>query len=109
MRTLTPADVTISVITEPCTESAYGQLGGCATKNQIANLLGRARYNEWKWCDVEVRVEWNGLAGSDFLGCCSYKNKEQFCQPGGYYDDMLDAAMDELREQVATIYNAIAE
>jgi hypothetical protein len=96
MKTLAISDVTISVLTSPCTESAYGQLGDCMSKKQIDNLLGRARSNKWEWCDVEVRAEWHSLAASDYLGCCSYKNQKEFCQPGGYYDDMVQAVLDDL-------------
>ena len=56
--------------------------------------------NEWAWCTVEVRASFRGLTASDFLGCCSYASEEQFREPGGYFDDMVSQATEELAKQV---------
>lgn len=60
-----------------------------------------ARGNQWAWCSTSVIAKWtdpegNEFEGSDHLGGCSYKSKQDFMQPGGYYDDMKHGAYDEL-------------
>ena len=52
--------------------------------------------NPWAWCTVEVRGMWKSLSASDFLGCCSYASEENFCEPGGYFDDMKNEVLNEL-------------
>ena len=43
----------------------------------------------WAWCCVEVRATTaDGWTKSEFLGCCSYKDEEDF-RKGGYFDDMV--------------------
>lgn len=49
-----------------------------------------------RWTDSEER-DYFGLA---YLGCCSYKSREDFMEPGGYWDDMKSEAYDELIKQV---------
>lgn len=73
----------------------------------IRNQLRRG--NQWAWCSVKVTARWKGYEGHDYLGGCSYKSKDDFCQPGGYYDDMKDEALAELNKQLASAYTAVAE
>lgn len=56
--------------------------------------------NEWAWCCVKVTAEWNGFEGKDYLGGCSYASEDDFKQPGGYYDDMKQQALDDLYRTV---------
>jgi len=56
--------------------------------------------NDWAWCCVKVSAKWEGFEGTDFLGCCSYESEEQFKQPGGYYEDMLKVALDDLNAEI---------
>jgi hypothetical protein len=51
--------------------------------------------NEWAWCMVKVTAEYDCKEGKDYLGACSYENKENFIK-GGYYDDMVDSAIEDL-------------
>ncbi len=66
--------------------------------------------NEWAWCGVEVRATLPGtvLSGSDFLGCCSFTDKEDFCT-SGCYDDMKAEAYDRLIIEVERVERAIAQ
>lgn len=74
-----------------------------------AEIRRDMEWNDWAWCSVEVTCTIPGYdaEGSDYLGGCSYKSKEDFCQPGGYYDDMcasarealIDALVDEIVEE----------
>jgi hypothetical protein len=55
----------------------------------------------WAWASVNVRAIWRGFQGNDYLGGCSYKNEDDFTQPGGYYDDMKEEALADLKRNVA--------
>jgi hypothetical protein len=50
--------------------------------------------NVWGWCATHVIAKWTDpetdedYEGDDWLGGCSYHSREDFMQPGGYYDDM---------------------
>lgn len=59
--------------------------------------------NEWAWCQVKVEAFWNGLRGVDYLGACSYASEADFKAQGGYYDDMVSAALDQVEEQARGI------
>lgn len=59
--------------------------------------------NEWAWCTVRVTGKWEGLKAVDYLGGCSYKSQEDFCAPGGYYDDMRATVLAELQEHAENI------
>jgi len=65
------------------------------------------RYNEWAWCCAKVVVYWKGFRASDTLGCCSYKSEEDFKQPGGYYDDMVNTAIERLNDSLANMHKEL--
>ena len=48
------------------------------------------RGDVWAWADVTVacRVPGWQLVGHAYLGGCSYADREDFCAPGGYCDDL---------------------
>ena len=56
----------------------------------------------WEWCDVKVEVTFNGVfEGEAFLGACSYVNFQDF-KEGGYYEDLLDEAFDDLERRLTS-------
>ena len=68
----------------------------------------------WAWALVrgEGRFKVDGasarggstsIEANDYLGACSYADKEDFCQPGGYFDDMKLAVLAELQTAVNAI------
>lgn len=61
--------------------------------------------NEWAWCSAHVTVRYAGMRGDDWLGGCSYKSQEDFMQPNGYYDSMIDEAVDDLAKQIEKIFD----
>lgn len=61
-----------------------------------------AQSNEWAWCVVEVRAEWNDLTGSDFLGGCSYASEKDF-RENGSFADMKSQALADLVAKVAKV------
>lgn len=57
--------------------------------------------NEWAWCCVELRGEFEGLTASDYLGCCSYNESEKdFRSHSGYFEDMEVNVLSDLQGQL---------
>lgn len=75
------------------------------TDRQIADNIREqlANGNDWAWCIVRVRAEYKGLRADSYLGGCSYKSREDFMLPGGYYDDMRAEVIADLSAQIETI------
>lgn len=59
--------------------------------------------NEWAWFCAEVRATYAGYVGRDTLGGCSYLSEADFRRPGGYYDDMVTAAIDDLATTIESM------
>ena len=73
------------------------------------NILCRVQQGDvWAWATVTVTVDWEGQQASDHLGCCSYADEADFQQPGGYFDDMVDTALDTLNERLDRLYGRLA-
>lgn len=64
--------------------------------------------NLWAWCCVKVTARWKSFTGTDYLGCCSYDNEEDFKQ-GGYYEDMKVEALADLQKSISEIYDDLQE
>ncbi len=103
MSYLTKADIAprnISIDMEPEVDIAPDFDSGepdfdAAASREIRERL--ARGDDWAWCEVQVRVTWRGFKGeSSWLGGCSYASEQDFREPGGYFDDLLDEAIDDL-------------
>lgn len=58
------------------------------------------RDDVWAWCQVEVTATYAGVTGVAYLGACSYEDKRDFIDSGGYYEDMV-------REAIADLASAI--
>lgn len=72
------------------------------------DIIERLGYTVWAWASVRVRASYRGLHGDDYLGCCSYDSEADFTQPGGYYDDMRETALDRLVEAVVDVGKDVA-
>lgn len=74
-----------------------------AAEDAIRDKLAAGQ--EWAWCDVEVRVEVQdgALVGSDFLGCCSYDDLQDFTREGGYFHDLKVNALTELKMKARSL------
>lgn len=66
-------------------------------EDEILERLSRG--DVWAWCTVVIECTCDkcGATGRDSLGCCSYADEKDFSQ-SGYYADMCDAALAEMRE-----------
>ena len=111
MRKLTMDEVEFTLSCEPEQESIEGNCSAVdeevdrETAEWIYDQLDNG--NEWAWCQVEVVAHWKEWSGSSYLGCCSYRSEEEFCQPGGYHDDLKHEALERLNEQVERVAHTI--
>lgn len=70
-----------------------------ACEDAIIDRLTRG--DVWAWCCVRVKLTFgNFTAYSDWLGCCSYRDRGEYESPGGYYDDQVDEALRDLAGQL---------
>lgn len=113
LRELTLEDVEIAIDTGvewlPIRGNAVNT-GNALEDHQIENeLIERLNIGDkWAWCHVTVTAHWNGFEGEDHLGACSYDNEEGF-RRGGYYDDMVQNAIDCLNRRVGRKYAKLSE
>jgi hypothetical protein len=63
----------------------------------------------WAWAQVTVTAQFGPLEGHDYLGGCCYKDEEDFKQPGGYWEDMKQRAIDDLQAQADELAELICE
>lgn len=49
----------------------------------------------WGWCCVRVGVLGGKKEGVSYLGNCSYKNAQDFIKNSGYFEMMVDEAIDD--------------
>jgi hypothetical protein len=61
------------------------------------------RGDVWAWASVKVVAECEGFEGCDYLGGCCYKDAKDFATEDGYYPQMKDAALEDLKATLATI------
>ena len=84
-------------------------------ENEIIERLDSGDIYAWFDAKVTVSIEVNGITfeGYDILGACSYTFLTQFLESSGYYDDMvqtaLDNALSELREYVEAFHGTLNE
>lgn len=110
----------VSVSIEPEHEDVRGNFASgdpAYDREDEEAILARLRKGEdWAWCCVKVTVSCGELSESEYLGCCSYADEEDFRTNSGYFDDMvreckdrliagaravLEAARDDLADKVA--------
>ena len=82
--------------------SAVGVIEDQEAENWVYAELHQG--NLWAWCvvTVEASVQKDGVkfAGKEYLGGCSYENKQAFMVEGGYYPDMRDEARAALQGEL---------
>lgn len=65
--------------------------------------------NPWAWTCIRVRAEFLGHSGEDYLGACSYESRADFQRTSGYYDDMLQSALDQVAHALILDRGTLAE
>jgi hypothetical protein len=109
LRKLTRDDVTINLEVDYDDTPVRGNLV-CSDEpeldkrdeDEVFRRLGRG--DVWAWALVKVTAKWNGFRAVTYLGGCTYDNEEQFMESGGYYEDMIDEALEDLNAQVQESY-----
>ena len=102
----------IGQVVDPETEIAFDRVEDCETcdgsgiitvdldAEMVAEICEASQWNEWAWCCAKVTARYGSFEGTDYLGGCSYKSAADFMTPGGYYADMVAAALDDLKLSV---------
>lgn len=87
-----------------------------AEKSTVRKIQRQHREGDlWAWFDCRVEVEFfdrdmaiadlEPFTADEFLGCCNYRSLEDFTTPNdGYFADMLQTALTEIRERLAAEY-----
>ena len=109
---LVQEEVTIRLEAEPEWVPVAGNAiasGDDAFDRQIEDeILARLEQGDiWAWAAVTVTVSWGPFSASDHLGCCSYAAEGDFRQSGGYFDDMVDQALEELNTIILDAYRQL--
>ena len=74
----------------------------------VHEILMRLHQDDvWAWATVAVSVSWNGQEATEYLGCCSYDDEEAF-QQCGYFADMIDAALNQLNQDLQSLYQRLS-
>ena len=55
--------------------------------------------NLWAWCQVTVSTAHYGITYREYLGGCSYENREGF-ETGGYFEDMQSEILDRINADI---------
>ena len=67
-------------------------------------LLRRIEQGDILWFTAKVSASKLGIElGTEYLGGCCYESVDQFIQPGGYFTDMVAAAIKEARRTLARL------
>jgi hypothetical protein len=68
-------------------------------------ILQDLENNPWAWCCIQVKASIGEFEASSSLGCCNYCDAEDFKNNSGYYQDMEEEAISNLK---ATLESAKA-
>jgi len=109
IRPITRGEATIITLAEPDPIPVEGN--ACASGDEAFDreveqgILARLEQGDvWAWAAVTVIVAWGPFCARSHLGCCSYADEDEFKRPGGYFDDMVEEALEELNEAVLETY-----
>jgi len=74
----------------------------------IAAILERAELNDWGWCCVRVKVTFEGISESEYLGGCSYDSEKDFVTSGDYYEEMLHNCFARLETHLVKLHDTLS-
>ena len=114
IKPITREEATIRVLAEPDPIPVEGN--ACASGDKAfdqeveRDIFARLEQGDaWAWAAVTVIVAWGSFEGRAYLGCCSYTDENDFKQTGGYFDDMVAEALDELNRTISETYQQMKE
>lgn len=94
-------DITLEALPETVRVRGNALASGDDTEDKECEdqILQRLQMGDvWAWFTAKVTVrDKSGREASDYLGCCTYEDAEDF-KRGGYYLDMVKACVDELEK-----------
>ena len=112
LKPLTREEVGIHLTAEADQTAVLGNASASGVKRidreieqEIFERLNRG--DVWAWADVTVTVSWGPFSAIDTFGGCNYENEEEFRQPGGYFDDMVDEALAKLNRKIMDYYQIL--
>ena len=94
-------DISFRITPEPEFESP--ESAGDSEFAKSVNQLKKTCKSVWNWCQVVVSVrprKTKVYEGEQSLGQCSYKDKQDFIDNSGYYEDMIKDATADLNQQI---------
>lgn len=99
--------ITLEAIPEDCRVrgncSAIDEETDKACEDEILARLENG--DRWAWFTAKVTAkDSNGREASEYLGCCSYEDAEDF-KRGGYYEDMVRECVDQLESPIGEQWN----
>lgn len=100
--TLTPNDVNITVKCETEDISAHKHFSYLndnenEVKKTVKRIEKKLESNPWAWCSVNITCSYYSLVAETYLGCCSYKNANDFIKNSGQYDQMVAECIADLQ------------
>lgn len=113
IREITCADVDVSIHVEeehvPVRGNAVYSDNKELDKQVEDSILEKLEAGDaWAWCCVRVHVSFKGILSSNqYLGCCSYKDEDDFAS-GGYLDDMIKEGVDEINKTIKSLFEALS-
>ncbi len=69
-------------------------------KQEEDRIIDDLEWNKWAWFIAHVQARYLDHTGAEYLGGCSYKSREDFEAPGGYHEDMVNAALHQLAHAI---------
>jgi len=114
IRPITRDEATIRVLAEPDLVPVEGNASASGDDTfdwEVEhNILCRLQQGDvWAWAAVTVIVIWGAFEARAHLSCCSYAGEDDFRQPGCYFDDMVEEALEELNRTVRETYQQMKE
>ncbi len=94
-------DISFRITTEPELESP--ESAGDSEFAKSVHQLKKTCKSVWNWCQVIISVRprtTKVYEGEQSLGQCSYKDRQDFIDNSGYYEDMIHGATDDLNRQI---------
>jgi len=110
---ITKNNVRIRVEAEEELDSLSHAAKECAPGFEEAVKSMFKKSKKWGWCCVKVTVNLkNGptsIEGTSYLGHCSYSSRLDFIENSGYYDQMVDDAIEDLAKNLKIQAEDIAD
>lgn len=111
IKALTTKDVTITVTPEQEDITPQDYFNSIDGNTEVATAIEQqiATGNSYAWCTIEVQCTFKQLVATEYLGCCNYKSEQDFIDNSGYYQDMVNACLADLNNQIAEIVAVVIE